>query len=133
MKHHTSRMFLVMSLTLLVALSACYAPAAPVTAPEPAVGAEPAAEEAGTVILRAGTGDSGEGLTPHQSIIADFEDQNPGILVQLEAIAGRDYYTRILTQIAAGRAPDIMQIGDDAVPSFVDKGAFLPWTSAWPS
>jgi multiple sugar transport system substrate-binding protein len=126
MKHNTSRLLLVMSLTLLVALSACYAPATPAAEPTPAAGEEPAAEEAGTVILRAGTGDSGEGLNPHQSIIADFEDQNPGILVQLEAIAGRDYYTRILTQIAAKRAPDVMNIGDDAVPSFVSTGAFLP-------
>ena len=79
--------------------------------------------EGGKIILRAGTGDSGEGLTPHQEIIAQFEEANPDILVQLEAVAGRDYYTRLLTQIAAGDAPDIMQIGDDAVPMFVDKGA----------
>jgi multiple sugar transport system substrate-binding protein len=117
---------LAVSLVLLVVLSACYAPAAPSSAPTPAAGEEPAAAETGTVILRAGTGDSGEGLNPHQSIIADFETQNPDILVQLEAIAGRDYYTRILTQIAAKRAPDIMNIGDDAVPSFVKTGAFIP-------
>ena len=81
--------------------------------------------ETDIIVLRAGTGDSGEGLNPHQSIIADYEDQNEDVLVQLEAIAGRDYYTRILTQIAADRAPDVMNIGDDAVPSFVEKGAFL--------
>jgi multiple sugar transport system substrate-binding protein len=86
---------------------------------------EPPAEGA-KMILRVGTGDSGEGLNPHQEIIANFEDENPDILVQLEAVAGRDYYTRLLTQIAAGDAPDIMQVGDDAVPMFVDKGAFLP-------
>ena len=78
------------------------------------------------MILRVGTGDSGEGLNPHQEIIARFEDENPDILVQLEAVAGRDYYTRLLTQIAAQDAPDVMQIGDDAVPMFVDKGSFLP-------
>jgi multiple sugar transport system substrate-binding protein len=78
------------------------------------------------MVLRVGTGDSGEGLNPHQDIIAKFEEQNPDIIVQLEAVAGRDYYTRLLTQIAAGDAPDIMQIGDDAVPMFADKGAFLP-------
>lgn len=78
------------------------------------------------IILRVGTGDSGEGLTPHQEIIQRFEKANPDILVQLEAVAGNDYYTRLLTQIAAGDAPDIMQVGDDAVPMFVDKGAFLP-------
>jgi multiple sugar transport system substrate-binding protein len=81
--------------------------------------------EAAKIILRVGTGDSGEGLNPHQEIIARFEEQNPDILVQLEAVSGRDYYTRLLTQIAAGDAPDIMQIGDDAVPMFVSKGAFL--------
>jgi multiple sugar transport system substrate-binding protein len=86
---------------------------------------QPPAEGA-KVILRVGTGDSGEGLNPHQQIIGNFEDENPDILVQLEAVAGRDYYTRLLTQIAAGDAPDIMQIGDDAVPMFVGKGSFLP-------
>jgi multiple sugar transport system substrate-binding protein len=82
--------------------------------------------EGAKIILRVGTGDSGEGLNPHQEIIARFEEENPDILIQLEAVAGRDYYTRLLTQIAAGDAPDIMQIGDDAVPMFVGKGAFLP-------
>jgi multiple sugar transport system substrate-binding protein len=85
---------------------------------------EPLAEGA-KVVLRAGTGDSGEGLNPHQEIIAGFEEANPDIIVQLEAVAGRDYYTRLLTQIAAKDAPDIMQVGDDAVPMFVDSGAFL--------
>jgi multiple sugar transport system substrate-binding protein len=87
--------------------------------------AEPPSEDA-KIILRVGTGDSGEGLNPHQEIIARFEEANPDILVQLEAVSGRDYYTRLFTQIAAGDAPDIMQIGDDAVPRFVGAGAFLP-------
>ncbi|MGD2041542.1 MAG: sugar ABC transporter substrate-binding protein [Anaerolineae bacterium] len=90
--------------------------------PEP----EEPPDEEGKIILRVGTGDSGEGLNPHQEIIARFEEENPDILVQLEAVAGRDYYTRLLTQIAANDAPDIMQIGDDAVPMFVGAGAFLP-------
>jgi multiple sugar transport system substrate-binding protein len=82
--------------------------------------------EGSKIILRVGTGDSGEGLNPHQEIIANFEKENPDILVQLEAVSGNDYYTRLLTQIAAGDAPDIIQIGDDAVPMFVSKGGFLP-------
>ncbi len=81
--------------------------------------------EGAKTILRVGTGDSGEGLTPHQEIIALFEAENPDILIQLEAVAGSDYYARLLTQIAAGDPPDIMQIGDDAVPMFVDKGGLL--------
>lgn len=93
------------------------------------LGATPASEAAGNetiTVIRAGTGDGGDGLTPHQQIIQNFEDQNPNILVQLEAVSGRDYYARLLTQLAAKAAPDIMQIGDDAVPSFVEKGAFIP-------
>ena len=31
-----------------------------------------------------------------------------------------------MTQIAANDAPDVMPIGDDAVPMFVGKGAFIP-------
>jgi multiple sugar transport system substrate-binding protein len=77
-------------------------------------------------IIRVGTGDSGEGLNPHQDIIAAFEKANPDIIVQLEAVAGSDYYARLLAQIAADDAPDIIQISDDAVPMFVSKGGFLP-------
>ena len=40
--------------------------------------ATPMPEEEGLVVIRAGTGDGGEGLTPHQTIIQNFEDQSPG-------------------------------------------------------
>lgn len=135
-KQSLTTMFLLF-LVLILSISACQTNAeeTPIEAPdttaettesEPAEAPAETGSETDVIVLRAGTGDSGEGLNPHQSIIADFEDQNQGTLVQLEAIAGRDYYTRILTQIAANRAPDVMNIGDDAVPSFVEKGAFLP-------
>ncbi|MCJ7695932.1 MAG: sugar ABC transporter substrate-binding protein [Anaerolineaceae bacterium] len=111
------KIFLSIVLTLLF-VSAC--------TPTPAV--TPVPEEEGLAVIRVGTGDGGEGLTPHQTIIQNFEDENPDIIVQLEAVAGRDYYARLLTQLSAKAAPDIMQIGDDAVPSFVEKGAFIPLT-----
>jgi len=98
-----------------------------IAACQPAAAPQPAAETS-TVVIRVGTGDGGEGLNPHQTIIQNFEDQqtDPPVIVQLEAVAGRDYYARLLTQVAAKAAPDIMQVGDDAVPSFVEKGAFIP-------
>ena len=86
----------------------------------------PPLAEGAKIVLRVGTGDSGEGLTPHNTIIQQFEAANPDIQVQLEPVGSGDYYARILTQIAAGDPPDILQIGDDAVPNFVDKGAFIP-------
>lgn len=82
--------------------------------------------EGAKIVLRVGTGDSGEGLTPHFRIIEMFEAENPDIQVQLEPVGSGDYYARILTQIAAGDPPDLLQIGDDAVPMFVERGAFLP-------
>lgn len=77
-------------------------------------------------ILRVATGDGGEGLVPHQMIIADFERENPDILVQLEPVSGGDYYTRLQAQISANNAADILQVGDDALPMFVDQAALVP-------
>ncbi len=87
--------------------------------------AAPTQSAGGVIVIRAGTGDGGDGLTPHQQIIQNFEDANASIIVQLEPVSGRDYYARLLTQLAAKAAPDIMQVGDDAVPSFVSKNAFV--------
>lgn len=125
MKKQSFVNILVLFLVLFLAVTACQSSDTETADSDTDTAAE-GGSETDVVVLRAGTGDSGEGLNPHQSIIADFEDQNENVLVQLEAIAGRDYYTRILTQIAADRAPDVMNIGDDAVPSFVERGAFLP-------
>ncbi len=107
--------FSLVAIILSLALSAC------VTTTPPT----PEAADS-TIVIRAGTGDGGDGLTPHQQIIQNFEDQNPNVIVQLEPVSGRDYYARLLTQLAAKAAPDIIQIGDDAVPSFVSKNAFVP-------
>lgn len=104
----------LLAIVMSLVLSACI-PATPST---------PTAADS-TIVIRAGTGDGGDGLTPHQQIIQNFEDQNPNVIVQLEPVSGRDYYARLLTQLSAKAAPDIMQIGDDAVPSFVSKNAFV--------
>ena len=90
---------------------------------------EPKAEGAVTVI-RLGSGDSGEGLNPHHKIIAAFEKENPDIIVQLEAVAGADYYARLFTQIASGDAPDIMQIGDDAFRISSPKAQLSHWMTS---
>lgn len=96
------------------------------TACQPKTTPTPAADEEGIRVIRVGTGDSNENLYPHQEIIALFEAENPNVLVQLEATADDGYYTRLLTQIAAKAAPDVIQIGDEAVPAFVKEGALIP-------
>ncbi|MCC7449202.1 MAG: sugar ABC transporter substrate-binding protein [Anaerolineae bacterium] len=77
------------------------------------------------ILLRLQTGDGGAGLQPHNDLLAAFESANPDIQVQLEPINFGDYYARLKTQIAAGSPPDIVQIGDDAVPDFVSNGAMV--------
>lgn len=97
-------------------------------APTPTALATPTAPRPvaeGKTLIRVGTGDFGEGLAPHQEIIARFEAANPDIQVQLEPVGSGDYYQLIRDQIASGNPPDILQIGDDAVPSFVDRKALL--------
>ncbi len=126
MQHLSKRRPVLYILMLGIAallVAACAAPVAPAPGSDSATGAAADGEQ---IVLRVGTGDSGEGLAPHQEIIRRFEEANPDITVQLEPVSGSDYYARLLTQIAAGDAPDIMNIGDDAVPQFVDAEAFLP-------
>ncbi|HVO41089.1 MAG TPA: sugar ABC transporter substrate-binding protein, partial [Aggregatilineales bacterium] len=77
------------------------------------------------ILLRLQTGDGGDGLTPHNTLLAAFEKDNPDIQVQLEPVNFGDYYARLKTEIAAGSPPDIIQIGDDAVPDFAGHGALV--------
>lgn len=114
-------------LLVIIALLAVACSAESGGMPSIVVTATPTVRPEGAIaVLRVGTGDSGEGLTPHFKIIEQFEATNPDIQVQLEPVGSGDYYARILTQIAAGDPPDLLQIGDDAVPRFVDAGAFIP-------
>lgn len=71
-------------------------------------------------VLRIATGDSGEALSFHRRIVAIAETR--GLRCRLEPVSGGDYYTRLLTQLASSDPPDIMQLGDDAVPPFVARG-----------
>lgn len=123
----TNRLSFVLLLTLALLLTAGCAAQEGGFVQTVVVTATPAPlPEGAKTVLRVGTGDSGEGLTPHFKIIEMFEAENPDIQVQLEPVGSGDYYARILTQIAAGDPPDLLQIGDDAVPMFVDRGAFVP-------
>lgn len=71
-------------------------------------------------MLRIATGDSGEALVFHRRIVAIAEAR--GLRCRLEPVSGGDYYTRLLTQLASSDPPDLMQLGDDAVPPFVMRG-----------
>jgi multiple sugar transport system substrate-binding protein len=111
----THKSLMILFITTL-AVTACQAKATPTTVPD----------EKGTRVIRVGTGDGGDDLSPHQEIIALYEADHPDVLIPLEVVGGGDYNNRLLTQLSAKAAPDVMEIGDEAVPSFVAQGAFIP-------
>lgn len=110
---------LVIALVMMLLVTACgtQPPADTADAPDAATTREP-------VTIRVGTGDSGDGLIPYNAIIAAFEQENPDIKVVVEPVEARDYYASLLAQIDAGQAPDLMLIGEDALPRFAELGAF---------
>ncbi len=73
-------------------------------------------------VVRVGTWDSAEGLTAWDNAIAAFEAEYPAIEIQLESVPD-SYGEKLLTQFAAGEAPDIFQVGDGDVARFVKQGA----------
>jgi multiple sugar transport system substrate-binding protein len=86
--------------------------------------ATPAPEKvAGTV--RVGSWDSGDGLKPLNDAIAKFETKFPTVKVQLESVP-QGYGDKLLTQFAAGTAPDVFQVGDGDAAKFASQGVLEP-------
>lgn len=75
--------------------------------------------------IRVGSWDSGDALEPFNNAIQSFEAANPGVKVQLESVP-QDYGSKLLTQFAAGTAPDIIQVGDGDVAKFSAQGVLEP-------
>lgn len=97
------------------AAAATEAPAAAATeAPAAATGGEP-------VTIRVSMWESQEALEPYNQAKEAFEKANPNIKVQLESVP-QDYGTKLLTQMAAGTAPDVFQLGEGDVATYVQKG-----------
>lgn len=90
----------------------------------PAAAPAPAPEK---VTLRLGTWDSADGVKAHTEIIQKYQATHPNVTINLESVPD-NYGQKLLTQIASGTAPDIMQIGDGDVPMYVSKGALLDLT-----
>jgi len=53
-----------------------------------------------------------------QSLIAKFEEENPGIHVKVQQLSWDYGLDKIITAISAGNAPDVCELGTDWVPQF---------------
>lgn len=61
-----------------------------------------------------------------ERLIAQFEEENPNVTIEMESIPHGQYITRLLTAIASGEAPDIFDLGDTDVPGFMANGVMAP-------
>ncbi|WP_101809267.1 ABC transporter substrate-binding protein [Paenibacillus pasadenensis] len=81
-----------------------------------------AAPKAENVTLRIGTWDGGDGLKQQQQIADNYMKEHPNVKIAIESVPDQ-YGTKLLTQVAAGQAPDVFQVGDGDVKMFMQKGA----------
>ncbi len=62
------------------------------------------------------------------AMIAVFEEQNPGITVNVETAPFGDYFTELQTRIAGGDAPDVFELNYENFVTYASRGALLDVT-----
>ncbi len=92
------------------------------TAAQNAVTTIGTAPATGTVTVWA-MGAEGEAL---DAFVADFEEANPDVDVQVTAIPWDSAHDKIQTAIAAGNGPDVSQIGSTWIADFADSFTTVP-------
>lgn len=58
------------------------------------------------------------------NFVAKFEAENPGVKLNLQVVSWNDVYTEVDTRIAAGNAPDILNI--DVFANYAAEGLLMP-------
>ena len=59
-------------------------------------------------------------------LVREFENDNPGIRVEIQQIPWTSAHEKLLTAFAADALPDICQLGNTWVPEFAVLGALEP-------
>jgi multiple sugar transport system substrate-binding protein len=68
-------------------------------------------------------------LADIQPILAKFESENPGITVRVEQLTWQSGREKIVTSIAAGRPPDLCELGSTFLPGLVADSTLLDLTA----
>ncbi len=63
-----------------------------------------------------------------QGMVDKFEAANPGIKVELTAIAPKEYWTKLAAMAAAGKMPDVVNMHPNSVEDFVGQKALVDLT-----
>jgi multiple sugar transport system substrate-binding protein len=81
------------------------------------------AEEVLNVLVPIGGGYT---IEDQEAIAKEFENDNPGVKVEMEFVGWDNLWNKIITSIGSGSAPDVMYIGSRWIPALADLGAILP-------
>lgn len=81
--------------------------------------------EDGEVTLRFGWWGSDTRHEQTEEVIAAFEEANPGVTVQGEPGDWSGYWDKLATQVAAGDAPDLIQMDAAYIREYAERGALL--------
>ncbi len=65
-----------------------------------------------------------------QSVIKDFENQNPGVTIQYSQQSAKDYNERLQSACARGQCPDIFRFHATWTQSYTQKGLLAPVPSS---
>ncbi len=91
-------------------------------------GEDSEATEENPVELRFAWWGSDHRNTTTQAIIDDFEEEYPRISVEGEWADWAGYQDQLATQVASRDAPDIVQLDDEFIREYADRGALLELT-----
>lgn len=105
------------ALSTVAALGACSASSGPSNSP--------ASNQ--NVTVRVGTWDGGGGLQQDQQLAKEYMKSHHNVTIKVESTP-TNYGTKILTELAAGDAPDIMQLGDGDIAMYQSKGVLADLT-----
>ncbi|HEY65529.1 MAG TPA: ABC transporter substrate-binding protein [Caldilineae bacterium] len=104
-------------------VAACAPPAAP-TQPEAPAAPEVKVPEEVTLTFWHHWG--GTRVPLMEAMIAEFQEKNPGIKVEMTLQPWDRRLEKLLAGVAAGTAPDVTMLGRQDVPQFVENNALIP-------
>jgi multiple sugar transport system substrate-binding protein len=73
-------------------------------------------------------GFTGPDMPLMERLVAEFNAQNPDIVVRAEAIPWGNIWQQLEPSVAAGRAPDVVAVNEDVVTGFILRGALAEMT-----
>src|SRR5512135_3156515 len=116
----------LLALFAVLALSACATATPAAVAPTAAPVVQPTAAAAKKVELTfwKHNHDPADALT--KTLIDEYQKQNPNVTIKLEIIPNDQWLTKLLTAVAGDQAPDMFDMNDNNLPTFISKGVLTP-------